>query len=120
MCDRDGCSEPASHAPKLCVPATGRPIDTHQPLAIIFGLQCCRKHVDEMKAETFLSEPQVKMMFEMAARASCAQSGVDYIAPDFDRAFIEKIRIDSMEFLNFMRIRQEAKNGPQNQTGKPA
>lgn len=114
-CEFKGCESPARYAPKLMVPATGIPIDLHNPLAAICSLPLCDIHISEITAKDILagqfdgSGEQIvdplKDIFRIAARSVGGQP------PDFERAFIRKVRIDSDEYKTFERQMAKAKEG---------
>jgi hypothetical protein len=97
-CMKKSCTHQAQWAPKICVPAQGWPIDCHQPLAMIVGLRLCREHVDALKAEEFFNDvvTDIRGALEALART--------HIRPDFARAFITAVRINSDEFRKFEQL----------------
>lgn len=102
-CAHTGCGRPATHAPKICVPATGWPIDLHQPLSAILMLKVCRQHVAEAfhPTENFKPGSPLRTVFEVLARGK--------VPPDFARAFVTPIRLDSDEFQSFERAQAKAR-----------
>lgn len=112
-CDFKGCLSPARWTPKLMVPATGWPIDSHVPLAAICDLPLCDIHIAEITAKDMLAGDlagtaktkvsPLKEIFRIGAKS------VGGVPPDFDRAFIRKVRLDSDEYRAFRRQVDEAK-----------
>lgn len=96
-CSKTGCAAAATCAPKLCVPAQGVPIDIHQPMTMIIGLPVCAAHFAELKTELFLTQI-TRRSFETMARAG------KRIAPDFARAFLERIPLNGSEYQTFQRF----------------
>lgn len=98
------CGKPAKWAPKWCVPATGWPIDCHTPLSALGSFPCCDICIEELNAKAMFAEnPHFKDIFEMMAR------GVKGLPPDFDRAFMTKVRLDSDEYRKFLEITEQSK-----------
>lgn len=116
ICCHVDCQLEAKWAPKLCVPATGVPIDTHNPLKIIMSIPVCDDHIGEMRAPDFLShDPRLKGIFEMMARGRAA--------PDFERAFIQRVSLNSSEYKIFRKQQEEHRAQEKTGTGdgdKPA
>lgn len=108
-CDWQGCDAEATHNPKIMVPATGHAIDTHQPLSAMFTLKCCLEHCKQFDVQGFLNQPSPKghhtnkIIFEMLARGRTA--------PDFERAFVQPVPMDSDEAKTFQKT-LDATNGP--------
>jgi hypothetical protein len=95
-CQRQECLRPASMAITLNVPAKGFPISLHQPIRMVLGLRLCRHHARETTAEHLLT-PELKGAIEALARGKAP--------PDFDRAFVSPISLDSDEYQHFAAMR---------------
>jgi hypothetical protein len=86
--------------PKICVPARDWPIDLHQPLSVILNLHCCLAHAKAFDVNEFLDMPTPaagktnKIIFEMMAAGKQP--------PDFDRAFVSAVALNSKEVLALM------------------
>lgn len=107
LCQHEGCTRRAQFAPKVMVPATGTPIDMHTPLSILFGARYCREHCESFKPDFDSGgPPPLRYLYEMMARAACQQARRSYIAPDFSRAFTQKVRLDSEEWRKFDELRR--------------
>lgn len=107
-CDQVGCKQEAKYAPKICVPAMGWSIAMHQPLAAIMGLKLCEKHCRKFPAKDQFYNEETRetwrTIFEIMARATGSS-----IPPDFERAFVTVVRLDSEEFLILERAQHEHK-----------
>lgn len=96
-CRHEGCAREATHAVRITVPPTGWPIEAGRNLTSVFGLKLCRDHALEMTADQFFCEAtneadgthKLRTVFTAMARAKGSQ-----IPPDFDRAFVEPVRLD--------------------------
>ncbi len=92
-CQRDGCCKLADGVIAINVPATGIPIQEHDPLRVVFGLHLCDQHIqDEMKTGEAHLTPELRQIFEMQAR------WVNGRKPDFRRTFITKVEFTSQEY----------------------
>lgn len=95
ICQWKGCSAPSTHYPKIMIPAKGWPIELHQPLGLLIGLPLCHQHCKEFSVPEFLDHPTPngtatnRLIFDYAARGKCD--------PDYDRGFIQPVRMDSEE-----------------------
>ncbi len=95
-CQEKGCHRFAEFVPRINVPAQGWSVEMHQPLSVIMSLKLCEKHIDGLKAADFLRVGEEKGMariFEIAAAGKQP--------PDFDRAWISKVRLTSDEWKTF-------------------
>lgn len=101
LCQHEGCKRPAEMAPKLCVPATGWPRGMAKPLSCLIGLACCRKHLKGIKVAEFLTD-------QMKTTIDGLTKGMQ--PPDYGRAWIEGVKLDSYEYLSFQRRRLEGQN----------
>jgi len=94
-CAKTGCLAVPEVAIKVNVPAKGHAIDTHQPIGMFIGLKLCRHHGAECKISDFLSD-QLKQGVRAVASGRAA--------PDFKRAWLSTVEIDSPEFLQFEKM----------------
>lgn len=90
-CQHTNCTQPATHAIRVNIPAKGFAIDSHTPMRLTLGLELCLKHAKGFKVNDFLTD-QFKQTVTDAARA---QNRVD---PDFKRAFITPILLTDPEY----------------------
>ena len=110
-CISKDCPHGAKFAPRICVPAALWPIDAHQPLSCIMGIELCEDCFNEIKPEHFFGPEVSKLpnnmrgMFELIAKGKQA--------PDFDRAYIERVNINSKEYAQYQRLikKDEDKKG---------
>lgn len=100
-CMRKDCNEEATSALKICVPATGHSIDSHQPISIFLGVEICSKHAAEETVEEWLKDNRMRQMLTMAAAGRAA--------PDFDRAWLKVLALDDPDLLAY-----EARINPTN------
>lgn len=117
MCQKVGCEEQAQFAPKVCVPTIGRSTKD-SPLQAVIGLVVCKRHIKDLKAVDFLlpkpgQENVLRRLFAMQAQ-SYRQS-----PPDFFRAFIEPVSIDSSEYQTFQRMSGALPPKPPKATHEP-
>lgn len=100
-CDRNECRNTATTAARLCVPASGVPLESHEPLKAVVGLAVCDKCFKELDPADFLSaslEKGLRGIFEILAAGKAA--------PDFDRAWFEKLSLDSPEYKLLLKSRK--------------
>jgi hypothetical protein len=94
-CSWSDCQAVATHLPKICVPALGHALESHQPLGAILNLPACLEHAKAFDVQEFLNLPAPKggstnrILFEILARGKCP--------PDFDRAYVQPVPLDSEE-----------------------
>lgn len=111
VCERAGCGRPAKWAPKLCVPASGVPIDLHQPLSIVLCLPVCDEHFAEMKAPEFVEDEKMRKLFRTIADMSVPADQRHIrgpVPPDFARAFFTKLRLDSDEYRAYVAHKEKS------------
>lgn len=94
-CAYETCNNEASHAPKICVPATGCPIGDGS-LSLICGIQLCIEHAREFGYLEMIADERLQNVFAIMARASGSS-----IPPDFERTFMDLIPIEGEEFQMF-------------------
>ncbi len=92
-CMRNNCADDATSALKICVPATGYPIESHQPISIFLGVKICLKHAAEVTAQEWLKDNRMRQMLTMAAAGRAA--------PDFDRAWLKVLALNDPELLAY-------------------
>lgn len=101
-CATKDCSHGAKYIPKICVPAKGWAIDTHEPLSCLMGIEVCESCFKDMTPDMFFGpevskEPNnMRRVFEIGAAGKCP--------PDFERAFIERVLISSKEYEKYKRL----------------
>ena len=106
-CASDGCQNEATHAPKICVPASGYPQTEKQSLVSIMGIKLCEQHCQEFPAQEQFFSPECRDawrgIFLMMARAAGSN-----IPPDFHRAFVVPAALDSDDYLMFEKMQAGA------------
>lgn len=93
-CCHNGCEAEATCIPKLRIPATGYPIDTHQPLALAMGVALCDEHFETDATIELLAPIGV----ERGIRDVVTIMTRGKVPPDWDRAFVERLPRDSDEY----------------------
>jgi len=98
--DRIDCSAAAVGVVKIHVPAKGWPIEYHQPLTAIIGVNVCPEHGAPSFTKELLGDP-LKRTFKAIATAS------QRAEPDFDRAWFTVVPFGSKELAQM--AQQQAK-----------
>lgn len=101
-CAWEGCKNKGRFAPKICVPATGVPIDCHQPLSAIFGMALCDDHIKTCTPELLLTDQGKDLFRQLAA-------SMTRVPPDFARAWVSPVSLNSPEYKKFQK--QKAQKG---------
>lgn len=95
-CRRAGCTAWATWVPKLNIPARGWAIDSHRPVTVIMNLEVCMAHFDAERMLADLLTPDLKALIR--------EQLVGRVPPDFDRAWISKVPVDSDEYRQFEEV----------------
>jgi len=95
-CHEVGCNRQARIVPLLLVPARGWPLALHRPSRMIFNLPLCRDHFKAMNVADLVNDDNKQAAIEAFTAGKIAH-------PDFDRARLESLAIDSAEFAEFLR-----------------
>ena len=97
ICEVDGCDHPAAWAPKVCVPPEGLDPRLAAPLSAIPGFVLCDRHMNETHAQERLeaNSGQMRNVFALMANGR--------LRPDFSRAYLQKVSINSPEFAEVER-----------------
>lgn len=98
-CASQGCRDFGTHFPKVCVPATGHDIATHEPVSCIISLPLCREHAAVFAVNEWLETPTPQAGKTMRDVFALAVAG--RVPPDFDRAFCKPVQIKSKEAQRF-------------------
>ena len=98
LCDRADCGEPAAWSFKLCVPAQGKSPRDFAPLQALVGVTLCPRHMHETNPGEWLDAHEGNM------RAVFTQMANGRARPDFARAWLQPVSINSPEFANFERM----------------
>lgn len=96
QCQHIGCANEAEFAPALNIPATGYAIDAHQPVKMTTNLRLCATCIEQFTIEDMLNN-------DTKAMISRSLAATQRVPPDFERAFLTKLRLDSDEFKQFER-----------------
>ena len=100
-CDQTGCARPAVFAPEIFTPAEGRPqlhiATEYRPVRLMLRLTFCEQHVDVVKPHMVLNDQMKARIEEHAKKTRPAD-----FKPDFDRAWIWYVRINSDEYRKFV------------------
>lgn len=103
-CSTTDCPHGAKYAPKICIPATGWPIDMHKPIELVCGVKLCKECMDKMKADDWLGpeldKPENKGTGKNLREIVTIMTR-GHMPPDFDRAWIEPLLLSSKEFAEF-------------------
>lgn len=91
------CTFEATHAIMLNVPAKGWPIDIHRPVEVFCGLTLCRDHAARVQRHEFMGD---HLKAQVKAAVEARGPGPD---PDFARAWISAIPINSKRWRHFVK-----------------
>lgn len=100
-CMIEGCPAAATYAPKLCIPAMGHKIGSHQPIELMLGFKTCHAHFDSDAKKMLAENPNFEKMIRLMAR--------DRATPDFDRAWIVAMPLDGDEFQEYQAMVDRSK-----------
>lgn len=100
-CEREACTREATHMPVLCVPATGWPKGSHEPMQMFCGVKLCKFHANEFRVDP-LAEGNEKMREVMVEMARAMEK----VKPDFRRSWMEFRRLESVEVKKFLEMRK--------------
>lgn len=94
-CSENGCTRPAEWCPRICIPALGWPIHEHEPMSLVLAAPVCEAHFPGVDLQATLApglidgKPGIRRLVEVITR------GAGRVAPDFDRAYIERAALDA-------------------------
>lgn len=77
----------------------GWPLESHEPLSAILGLEVCESCFNDIKTEHFFGPDLDKLPNNMRGMFEIISKGKQ--PPDFARAFIERISIASKEYAKY-------------------
>ena len=103
-CARLECTAKATHTPKICVPGFSYPLKGHQPYQALLGLTLCMTHCKEIDVQQFLKDERLKDAIRVSARGGAP--------PDFTRAFLTIIALNSPEWREFQKAINNRKPEP--------
>ena len=99
ICDRTGCKRTAEVAPKVVVPhAAGAPFDPERQHSVLLGLKLCRRCCLNIDPVEQASHENFRTFITEAAKIRAKNRGLPFEAPDFTRARVERVRLDSAEY----------------------
>ena len=96
-----GCQHEAHFAPKLIVPARGY-LNGAGEIEVFIGLEVCERHFDEVQPDALLQSADLRAdLTRQHERRHLAR-------PDFSRARVEKVSVNSRAFIDYKRKAQAA------------
>ena len=99
ICDHKNCKRTAEVAPEIIVPhAAGFPFDPKRQLGVLLGLKLCRRHCLGFDVKAQAALPDFVGFLRQAAQQQARRLGLPYQEPDFARAKIEVVRLDSEKY----------------------
>ncbi len=100
-CQMKGCEADAACALALNVPAAGCPTPEHDPIRVVVGLHLCAQHLAETKPEDFFTaDGHLEQIVIIQAHGKAE--------PDFKRAFVSAVSLDSEEWKALTKNRPQA------------
>lgn len=108
ICDLKGCGAKATHAVALNIPAKDCHIAEHEPIRCIAGLQVCEACFATLTVAAIASFTGANgiTLPEIVSKMCKARN---LAAPDFSRAWLDKVTLDSEEWRTF----NDARHGNQ-------
>ena len=99
ICEKLGCKRTAQVVPKLIVPYSIAP-NSHRdkPYGILLGAKLCRRCCRGLSAHDQAAQPALVAYVQQCARVQAKKRGLPYQEPDFARAKIAVVRLDSIEY----------------------
>jgi hypothetical protein len=100
QCQSSGCLHRAQYVAKLMIPPKGFPIEANKNLSIIIGVPLCEDHLVICVPEQFLNR-QTYAIVDAFTKGK--------VSPDYERAFILPVDMDSNEYHMWERQRNKGK-----------
>ncbi len=100
QCQTTGCITRAQYAPKICVPAKGYAVELNKHVSVIVGLTLCEDHMVTLEPGSLLNRHLVAII-----DGFCRGK----VPPDYARAFILPVMLDSNEYRMWERERAKGK-----------
>lgn len=97
-CFHIGCSKSPRFAAKINIPLEGMPVMYSKPFGVLTNIGVCPYHTQALEVEEFLNENFIKIV-ELANKGQ-------KLKPDFSRAFISMVKLNSEEYRQFDQIRK--------------
>jgi hypothetical protein len=104
QCSETGCMHLATHAPKICIPATGWPQDEKRALTMILGVKLCLGHVATFTPGQVMDVPNEKGSTLRDILPILTRLNGSTVPPDPDRAWIVPLALTSAEFKSFEQV----------------
>ena len=99
ICEKVGCKRAAQVVPKLIIPYSVAPnSDPAKQYGILLGAKLCRRCCRGLSAHHQAAQPPLVAYVQQCARAQAKARGLPYQEPDFARAKIAVVRLDSIEY----------------------
>jgi hypothetical protein len=95
LCSKIGCDAPAVCALQIRVPALGYSLASHSPLGLLTNIKACDKCYAATDPQEMLNE-DIRAIFLHICRTE------GKVPPDFTRAYLEPMALDSEEYLDFI------------------
>jgi hypothetical protein len=95
-CSEKNCKNQATVAPALFIPAMGVSIHQHTPIKMVMTVPFCNQHFKTMDIKNFML-PEGKRRITEALRA------IGRADPDFERAWLKPISIESDEYRELLK-----------------
>jgi hypothetical protein len=99
ICDHKGCKRTAEVAPEIIVPhAVGFPFDPRRQLGVLLSLKLCRRCCLSFDVKAQVALPGFVGFVQQAGARQAKRFGLPYTEPDFARAKLEVVRLDSEKY----------------------
>lgn len=92
-CSRLGCTNEATCGAEILVPVVGCHIPEPDPIRCLTGITLCQECLRGVQVAQFLGDDLRKIVLTIASGRA---------KPDFDRAFIRGVSLQSPEWVRFM------------------
>lgn len=100
-CSLNDCEKTASVTPKLCVPYKDLPREGHYPFKLLMDVPVCETCLKRIEPRQLVRH-DVKRYVIKAVNALPCEKGFRIRQPDFDRAWLEPIQMESAEYFNMV------------------
>ena len=102
QCEKENCTNPATHSVTLNVPAKGVPLGLHSPIKMYIGVELCLEHANEFgNGFTWADNESLTEAIEATVTATGASP------VDFDRAFHRVIPLTNPGYQQFLKVKSE-------------
>lgn len=100
QCSTPGCLSRAQYVPKICVPPTGYAVEANLHVSVIIGLPLCEDHMVILLPE---------QIFNTQTRAVIDAFTRNKVQPDYNRAFLLPLQMNTPEYASWERLRLKGK-----------